>query len=184
VPTSTINCAASKNRVREVERYRPPWGRKEVHEPRQVCFIGTTNRLTYLRDETGNRRFWPVRTGTIDIERLRTARDQLLAEAVQSFRNKEPWWPDRAFEQRCILPEQEARFEVDAWEDPVRTFLAGKTRTTLWEVAKGCLDFETIDRLGPKDQGRIAAVMRRLGWEQRRESGTGARYWAPKGALV
>jgi predicted P-loop ATPase len=164
--------------TRDTERYRPSYGRLEVIEPRQCVFIGTTNRETYLRDETGGRRFWPVKTGTIDVEALKRDRNQLFAEAVALFHAHRPWWPDREFEQKHMVAEQAERYEEDAWEEPIRDYVATLDKVTVRQVAKNALFFET-QRLGTNDQRRIMAVLTNIGWERGKRHG-GNRWWIKK----
>jgi predicted P-loop ATPase len=164
--------------TRPVERYRPTYGRKEVIEPRQCVFIGTTNQGAYLRDETGGRRFWPVRVGAIDTDALLRDRDQLFAEAVHLYRAGSAWWPDSTFEAEHIRPQQEARFEADAWEEAVAAWLVAKTKVTVLEVARGALAMET-QKLGTAEQRRIGAILERLGWARGRRGPNGERYWEP-----
>jgi predicted P-loop ATPase len=153
--------------TRTVERYRPSYGRREVVEPRQCCFIGTTNKTAYLRDETGGRRFWPLRVNEIDIDGLVEDRDQLFAEALRLYRGGIAWWPDAAFERKFIAPEQENRFENDAWEEKIGRFLEAfsNRNITLTQIANEVLDIKT-DRIGTTERNRITAILERLGWER------------------
>jgi predicted P-loop ATPase len=54
------------------------------HVPRQFVVVGTTSQGEYLKDATGNRRFWTVCVQRFDLERLRADRDQLWAEAAEA----------------------------------------------------------------------------------------------------
>jgi predicted P-loop ATPase len=163
---------------RTTERYRPPWGRMEVIEPRQCVFIGTTNQDAYLRDETGGRRFWPVKCGDIDIDGLSENRAQLFAETVYAWRCAEHWWPDRDFEREHMEPEQDARFEVDAWNDATVRHLQTVVRATIPDVAVNALGLQ-LGRLGVPEQKRIAAILLRLGWKSRRNKHE--RWWERPG---
>ena len=79
---------------KQVDRFRPAYGRRTQEFPRQCIFIGTTNEAQFLRDATGNRRFWVVDTPndptsdmwddlTPDVVR------QIWAEAVQRYKDGE-----------------------------------------------------------------------------------------------
>ena len=165
---------------RREERYRPCYGRIEVHEPRQCVFVGTTNMDSYLRDPTGGRRFWPVKTGVtgdIKLGLLAEYRDQLFAEAVDGYQNGDQWWPDHQFENELIKPEQAARYDGDIWENKIENYvdlIRGNHDPQLARIA-------SLSQEGLKQEHslRIASILRDLGWEPKR---TGRkRFWiSPK----
>jgi predicted P-loop ATPase len=166
--------------TRTHERYRPSYGRKEVIEPRQCVFIGTTNKDAYLRDATGGRRFWPVKIGMIDVNALARDRDQLFAEAMAMYRRGTMWWPDKDFEREQIMPEQAARYEADAWEENISDYLRTQSKVTVGQVARDALRIDT-PKIGRADQLRIIAVLETLRWRRERADGRtdwqGKRWW-------
>lgn len=72
--------------VRRTDTVRPHYGRIMADVPRQSVFIGTVNEGEYLKDPTGNRRFWPVKVGECDVKGLTAVRDQFFAEAVDIYK--------------------------------------------------------------------------------------------------
>ena len=68
--------------VRQVDRVRDPYKRIVRDVPRRCVFVGTTNEGGYLRDSTGNRRFWPLTLmSRVDVPSIVRDREQLWAEA-------------------------------------------------------------------------------------------------------
>lgn len=167
----------------QVDHYREPYARRTIDRPRQVAFAGTTNQGEYLKDTTGNRRFFPIRlTGRLDLDKLTEWRSQLLAEALHVFQDGSRLHPTREEEARYIRPEQEAREIVDPWlyklqdylEEPERRMIDEFTSLELLVEGIG-LEVEKIDN----NRGaatRIGNMMARLGWQKRRRP-TGRREW-------
>jgi hypothetical protein len=155
--------------TRTTESYRPPYGRKEIEEPRQCVFAGTTNKEQYLYDETGNRRFWPAAVGKIDLDALRRDREQLFAEAVRRYRAGERWWPGPEFERRYIVQEQENRVVIDDWEGPIADYLdkipEHKT-VQVCEIGRMALGFQSDSQIGAEAQNRIRRILHKLGWRR------------------
>src|SRR4030095_6036163 len=105
-------------------------------------------------------------------------RNQLFAEAVHLYHSDEQWWPDRDFEREHIAPQQEARYETDAWQDMIEAYLASAKQVTVGQVAKEALFIETA-RIGTADQRPISAIMERLNWKRQPVDWQGKRWWAP-----
>jgi putative DNA primase/helicase len=184
--------------TRTTDRYRPPYGRHIVEVPRQCVFAGSVNPETYLRDETGNRRFWPIRCGSIDVDALHRDRDQLWAEAVHRFRQGAIWWLDNPGLIRLAEKEQRARYMDDAWDARIERWLTHERRrvnhgyagfddwreqeterptplndVSVGEILEGALGIEPA-RWTRNDQMRVTAYLKAKGWE-RYQARTGER---------
>ena len=153
---------------RTTDRFRPPYGMRLVESPRQCIFAGTVNHGTYLRDETGGRRFWPVVCGTIDIAALQRDRDELWAEAKARFRTGASWWLETPDLVRLAGDQQEARYEGDPWEEILAPWLEGRESTSVSEVLQRCID-KPQSQWKQTDKIRIARCLRAQGWVRYRE---------------
>lgn len=102
------------------DHFREAYGRGERDYPRTVSFIGTTNDPTFLKDPSGNRRWWPVTvTDTLDISRLEAALPQLLGEAAQRVLSGEPWYVKDALALQQADAVRAAHFAHDVWTEAV-----------------------------------------------------------------
>lgn len=90
--------------------------------PRQHLAIGTTNKRAFLKDATGNRRFWPVEVVQLDIAALRRDRDQLWAEAVVRLAGGESIELDPSLWD-AAAKQQQLRQIDDAWVEVLRDHL-------------------------------------------------------------
>lgn len=148
---------------RQIESFRPAYGREEVDEPRRCIFAGTTNKDAWLRDETGGRRFWPVKVGYIDIDAIKRDRAQLWAEAVAAYRAGERWWLEGETEESA-RQEQATRMADDPWLQPVCEAAQGRSEITIREIM-ATMGFVPAD-MTRKDSDRISAILKRQGWKR------------------
>ena len=112
---------------KQVDRFRPAYGRRTQEFPRQCVFIGTTNETQFLRDTTGNRRFWVVGTPHTPTRSIwEDLTDEVVraiwGEAVEIFRSGEPLHLSRELEQQA-RDVQETYEEESPWSGIIADYL-------------------------------------------------------------
>lgn len=161
---------------RSTDKFRPPYGRRVIEAPRQCVFAGTTNGEAYLKDETGGRRFWPVRVVHTDLDALRQDRDQLWAEAVHLFRSGAHWWLDTDELVAAAAAEQAARYQGDPWDDAIGRFVEARSTITIPEILRDCLLMEK-QRWTRAEDMRVARILKIHGFERRQVWNGGKPFW-------
>lgn len=157
---------------RKTDKFRKPFGRYIIEQPRQCIMAGTVNPSTeYLTDETGGVRFWPVTCTAIDIDALKADRDQLWAEARARYLAGEKWWIDVAEVAAAAREEQESRYASDSWETNISAWLAANPmldRITTSDILKSVFEIPPAEHDRAK-QTRVGAILRqRLRWVSKR----------------
>jgi putative DNA primase/helicase len=151
---------------RKSDRLRPPYQKNSVDWQRQCAMVITTNDSHYLKDSTGNRRFWPVYCTTVDIKGLEDDRDQLWAEAVTAYNAGEKWWLNSE-EEKLTVTEQDARMEDDTWLSEIANFVESRSTVTTATILTQCIDMN-LSQAHAGHGNRVGDCMRRLGWDNRR----------------
>lgn len=144
---------------------RLPYARTTTRFNRQFVLSATTNSYDYLKDPTGNRRYWPVKTENIDLEALKADRQQLWAEAVTLFKSGLYVGPTDE-EMMMAVVAQARRRSIDAWEEDVKRAIDNlglkpdlKTEDIMREMGLSLRDRDY------KAQRRIASIMQGIGYE-------------------
>lgn len=151
------------------DRYRPSYGRVSKDVKRQCVFVGTVNPDGgYLSDPTGDRRYWPVRTGVVDVDRIKEDRDQLWAEAVQRYQGGERWWMES---EELAKVQQDSRKDIlnHRWYTDLSSigysFSAAGDPLTTFEILNEFDGghFESCAKVNGKDHKDACEILRHAG---------------------
>ena len=148
---------------RQNDIYRASFGKRTTPHPRQCVFFGTTNAESgYLRDTTGNRRFWPVKTPGGGSKRSWdvTQEDvlQIWAEVMHYVKAGEKLYLDPEVEALAKAEQREA-MESDEREGLVREYLEALLPDN-WDDMDTFERRNFLDGTGKADIGKKGTIRR------------------------
>lgn len=169
----------------QVDTYRAPYGRVMKDVPRRCVFAMSTNQDEYLKDESGNRRFYPVEVvlPMVNFKWLKENRDQLFAEALYRVETLE----ESVYEYPSdSVAHQAAKMVRSAYEDTISKWLEhpmggmlpfklsdGFTITDVWKYAL----MGDIARIRKSEEMQVALALKQLGYDKVRVMVEGERKW-------
>lgn len=135
---------------------------------RRIVFIGTTNEDEFLADETGNRRWLPLRVGNVSVAEIRDDRAQLWAEAAMVFAVE---GIDYQAAERLAIDEHQDFIISDSWEEAIAYWLRkGEGRKgrdiSISEVVTGALQMD-LRTCGKTQEMRIGKILRKFGYNSK-----------------
>ncbi len=131
---------ATKNFISaQSDTYRNSYGRYALPHPRKCVFIGTTNQNDYLKDATGERRFYPIKCGINKATKNVWTPDeqdilQILAEAKTWFDNDEPLYLDQETMAEAKTHQEDAE-AVDPMKDAIKDYISMLVPTNWSELS-------------------------------------------------
>ena len=139
--------------------------------PRQFVLIGTTNNDQYLRDPTGNRRYWPIKVRKeISERRIKAIRDHLWGEAAYYERKGESVELPRDLWGAAAVVQAESEIN-DPLEEKIGPALDGLhgfiKLPALWRLAGYTDDNPEVQSQAMRT--RLGLIMGKLGWKYRRK---------------
>ena len=150
-----------------IDRVRLAYARRAMDFPRQCIFVCTINQSVsgYLKDDTGNRRFFPVRLGKIDLGGLQRNRDMLFAEGWMVAKNNPTLYPTDKELLSEILYQQSERELFDEMTNEVAEWL----KTEYFKHVKGIEVYKNVfksdeSKFNTREQRRVGLIMKKLGW--------------------
>jgi predicted P-loop ATPase len=125
--------------------------------------MGTTNRDDYLVDETGNRRFLPVKTGVINQEALANHRDMLWAAAAHAYDAKEDYWLEPKVAE-IAKDQAKQRLEQDPWMEIIGQKMAAVTEASIRDAFNACFPDVDEHNISKAMNGRMRTSLLLAGW--------------------
>lgn len=160
---------------------RIPYAKNVTVYKRHFVLAGTSNTYDYLKDRTGNRRYWPFSCSGVDLEAIERDKKQLWAEAVALYKSGLYIGPD---EDEKILAEvaQAKRLPEDSWADDVKRAVDMLGMDTFTGIKISDVMTKMGVNLRDKDQRtarRIADILKKMGYENKvvRSGQSTERFW-------
>lgn len=149
---------------RQIDEFRPVYGRREIRSPRQLVFGGTTNDWEWNKDSTGGRRFWPVECRReVDYLGIQAARDQLFAEAYLHYTAGERFWPTAEEQKEYFEEIQMRRNAPETLVDMLHDWVLERYEPfSLADIAYSCLKLDA-SKMTRDLQTRIGNALHTLG---------------------
>lgn len=156
--------------TKKTDTYRLPYSKDMVTKSRNSIIVGTTNRDDFLKDSTGERRFWIVPLKEyFNLDMIEGLKDSIWCSAIAQYENKQSWQLSREFWENQSEDNEKYKL-TDPWEDILIPYLKSQQgmdilMSEVWEKLQNNgipLSFSKVEQM------RASDILKQEGWHKKR----------------